>query len=862
MESFIQRSLLIVLLGILVPISVFSQKKVLGLPQAFKGPMDVYDRGAADIKRYLTGNTENKDRRTAWIVISDRNDNPVFSSNNLSSREVGKIQFRELFYVVEEKEGWIKIANVSGGVKRLKSKLIEPVGWVPKDRMLLWNVGLVDPQTKINKKAFLLNRAEDIDRVIIRKQGLKELTVDFYSDPLAKGKEKERTIYDFYFVFKKENGMFLLGEDANLSDFNIQSKLLGWVDQRRLQQWNTRICLEPNFDFLAYSEREANKAIQIRGFGKPQEAADFSQSGNQQGVIWDSDPVKFKISEMATSDYKRFKGSVVRFPMFGKGDFGGVEHFKSGVIGSIKVLNNRNGELVFNSDIQETDMAQLKEQKAKIDYKNNNVNLFFVVEGTRRTFAFQQDIVKAIQKASRNERFRNKNVKYGALIYRDIPEKDRITEYKKLTSDLDEITNFIGQADFSNRVDQDDYTALYYGVRQSLKVGGFDKDAINIIVLMGSGGDFSVDQLREKDASTRYPEYLIQGEEKNQIFKNLVDIDAHLYSIQLFHDGRRKTGTAYGMQSWHLILETAKYFYNDNFSISRMIAEDSGKEELMLSEPSMDHPIGLTSVSVKGSKPGRIFLPMKLKSLESTMLESGLKDMIAQSLDYHKAINDIFTENFEGEEIDLRKFSRELGIAAPDLAPGFIDVIQEMRKNTSVDDKVIVESTGLKLIVYTEVYLPLQMKAAKKPPYSYVLFMPELDLLQYQNLINRSISSANFGTYPEKRKSLFEMYLALIEQFAGEDLKNPEDMTREEVLQIMQGIQREGLKLDIELNVRIGDIRDERKVSNQKIDALIQRFNDVSLELEKIIKLNDRFDFCMISDTNNRYYWLKLDQVF
>ena len=860
MKRYFQLGIFIALLSSIIITDAFAQNKVLGQPEALQQPVDVFDQGPAAVKRFLTGNTANKDRRMPWIVVSDRNDNPVYSSSSVSSQEVGKIQFRELFYVVGEKEGWIQIATVKGGVNKLKSKLIEPVGWVPKDKMLLWKSGLVDFRTKINRKAFLLNRADDINRVLQRKQELKELIVDFYSDPLAKEKQKERTIYDFYFVFKKENGMYLLGEEAELTEYNIQTKLLGWVDERRLQQWNTRICLEPNYNVLAYLERKENPAMQFKAFGKPQDVTRFTQAGTQAGTIWDNDPVKFNPAEMAKSDYKRFKGSVVRFPMFSKGTDGGVEHFKSGVIGSIKVLNDRNGNLVFESDIQEIDMAQLKEKKSELDYKNNNVNLFFVVEGTNKTFAFQRDIVKAIQGVSRNEMFRNKNVKYGALVYRDIPEKDRLTEYRKLSPDLETITDFISQADFSNRIDQDDYTAFYYGVWQSLKVASFDKDAINIVILIGSCGDFSVDDIRENDALSNYPEYLIQGIKKQQIFENLADINAHLYSIQLFHDGRRKTGTAYGMQSWHLILETAKYIYNKNLSGSQFYAARNA--DLEIKEPTMDQPIGLTSVNIKASKPGSIMLPMRLKSLESTRLESGLMEMVVKSLQYEKSLNDAFTENFGGEKMDVRKISREAGIDVYDLSSGIVNILEDMRKNTTVEDKVILDALGEKLSVYTEVYIPLQALRAEKPTFSYVLFMPEADLLRYQNLISRSISSANFGTYPEKRNSLYGMYLALLEQFAGEDLKNPDIYTREDVMQIMQGIEREGLKLDIELNVRIGDIKDERKVSNSEIDALIKRFNDVNAELDKIIKLNDRFDFCMNSEAENRYYWLKLDQVF
>ena len=177
----------------------------------------------------------------------------------------------------------------------------------------------------------------------------------------------------------------------------------------------------------------------------------------------------------------------------------------------------------------------------------------------------------------------------------------------------------------------------------------------------------------------------------------------------------------------------------------------------------------------------------------------------------------------------------------------------------------VVDATQLKLKLYTEVYFPYQINGAKYPLASYVLFMPEADLVEYQNLIERCVNSVSKGTYPEKRKALYEVYISLIEQFAGQKYlsnKRAEDMTHQEVMEIMQGIEKEGLELDVDLNVRIGSIRNEREVSDTEIDRLIQRFNDVSAGLEFVLKRGENYDFCFKSDNANRYYWLRLDQVF
>ncbi len=866
MNKYITISLLASCLLLLLPIDLIGQRKVLGLPETMERPRDLYGNPSA-LRNQLYNRTSNKSKTEPWLVISDRDKNLVYDVPSTSGGVVRELNFRDIFFVVDEKEDWLEIAEAPN-LNKLRSKGIVSIGWIPKDKLLLWKSGLVDYQTKINKKAFLLNKATDIKQVIELKKDYKELIVNFYKNPQGQVKESERTIYDYYFVFKKENGRMLLGEEAELSAYNVSTKLLGWVDERRIQEWNTRISLEPNFQIPAFEERKANSKYHFRAFGANKDVKGFVSSGQITNLFWDNDPVKFASATLAKSDPRRFKGNLVRFPMFKKGNYGGVDFFRSGVIGSINIYKNSNGDLVPMGSIQERKMAAIKEVVSELEYKNNNVNVFFVVEGTNNTYPFQQDMAQAI-KSLRNHSLLNAatNVNYGALIYRDIPEGSRIIEYEKLTPDLDKISNFVAQADFINKIDQDDYTAFYYGLKKSLQVAGFNKDKINIIILLGTCGDFIVDVGRKEAAQSKNHEALVV--DKKRIYENLSELDAHLYSMQLHNDGRRYTGIAYAVQSQKIILETAKYIYTKSMgkANSQMIRDSlKEKKNFNYGEPFMALPIGVESVKMEGSKPGNIILPLKSNSLNTAKILSGINEMVNVSLIYEKILKEIFDKSYnEGGEIEIPKLNDDGVLKVPGASDGVLRMVEKIMEKSGVSIGEVLISTGMKLSLYTEVYLPLKAKGATHSMYSYVLFMPEADLLEYQNLIKRSLSSANVGSYPEKRKALFEVYMGLIEQFAGQDyLKNKkaEDMTRQEVLEIMQGIESEGLELNLDLNVRIGGIRNEKEVPNEQIDALIQRFNDVNANLENIIKLNNRFDFCLTSDNSNRYYWLRLDEVF
>jgi len=852
--------LLIVLITLTSGVEVSAQKKVLGSPEAFERPKVSERTGGINA---LYNRTDNKSRDTEWIVISDRDDNPVYQKASTSSTEVRRLQFRDIFYVVEEKGDWIRIATANS-IKKLKSKSIQPVGWVKKENMLLWTSGLVDARTSINKKAFLLNRADDVNNVIERKIDLKELIVDFFRHPSKDLKEDERTIYDYYFILKEENKMVLLSEEAELTAFNISTKLLGWVSKRRLQEWNTRVSLEPNFDERAFDERKNGKNYQFKAFEDAISVEKFIKNGSTNKLFWDSDPVKLGTSDMAESNPRRFKGAVVRFPMFKKTEVGGIDIFRSGVIGSIKASKDGSG-IRFESEIPEVEWSKIDQSISELDMRVNNVNIFFVIESTDKTYAFQQNIVQAINSLKYNDLIRKtKNVKYGALLYKDIPEGQNIIKYERLTSDLERVTNLVSQTNFGNVTDQDDYTAFYYGLKQSLKVAGFEDNATNIVILLGSNGDYSVNEARKRDAQSKGHESLIT--DKASIFRNLADKEIHMHGIQLYNDGSRSTGTAYAFQSYKFMLETAKFTYNKNLGSARFrrLTNDMSKNNFSYTTPYMEQPVGKTEVKIDGNKPGIIIRPMNGQSLNTSQISNSLSNIINESIEFEQVIKDAFDKIAKGGKLEPPKTNQSGSIITMPYQRAIIEKLDKIMDDAGEYDYVV-DATQLKLQLYTEVYFPYQINGAKYPLANYVLFMPESDLVEYQNLMERCVNSAAKGTYPEKRKALYEIYISLIEQFAAQeyrDKRRAEDMTHQEVMKIMQGIEKEGLELDVNLNVRIGSIRNEREVPNEEIDRLIQRFNDVSAGLEFVLKRGKNYDFCFESDNNNRYYWLKLDQVF
>ncbi|MGB0423679.1 MAG: type VI secretion system protein TssR domain-containing protein, partial [Flavobacteriales bacterium] len=422
--------------------NICAQTKILGKPESFQTPLDyfVVDDDNASVVQELYHNTRSKLKDQPWIVYSDRNSNPVFETSK-GLNKIGEIQFgQEPYFVGDEKEDWVLLLTGTY-IGKLKLKDPKEIGWVEKSKILLWNSTLHDKATLIHKKVYLLNRADNLEAVINKKKNLKELIVNFYEDPYAQKIRSERTIYDRYFILKKENDMFLLCEDNTLSELYFKKNLLGWVDKRELEEWNTRVCLEPNFTEAAYNERKENQELRCRAYATPFDVEKLIKT-KSANALWDNDPILFDASEMSRTNPMRSPGNTLRFPLFKTQEVDGNRMFKSGTVGRVMLVNNSNGKLMVVPDksIPENDFGQI--ERGASDHRNRmeNVNIFFTIEGTESTYGAKAQIKETIASLENNpELLKIKNKKFGVLIYRDASEKDKLISFLPLTTDINEV---------------------------------------------------------------------------------------------------------------------------------------------------------------------------------------------------------------------------------------------------------------------------------------------------------------------------------------------------------------------------------------------------------------------------------------
>ena len=316
----------LIIIALTLSVAAIAQNKVIGQPIKFQNPKDFLNED--DMKQFIQGKGK-ESKENAWIVVSDRMNNQTYKKGDENSEAETKINFKDWFYVTDQNDEWIHIIKARLGSNLKISKMGKDYGWIKKSNMLLWTSGMLDQNTLIHRKAFLLNKVEDISAILESEN--KEL-VSIYQGPNTAETVGKKNIYEFYFIYKKDKGRYLIGKESRFSSARIDNVLVGWIRDQKTSEWNTRIALEPCFTEDAYNERKENPDLRMIGFSDLGGANSYANTGMlaESKIIWDNDPISRTMEELA-SDGRRFKGTVVRFPMLQNYP----SAFMSGAIGEV-----------------------------------------------------------------------------------------------------------------------------------------------------------------------------------------------------------------------------------------------------------------------------------------------------------------------------------------------------------------------------------------------------------------------------------------------------------------------------------------------------------------------------------------------
>jgi len=403
-----------------------------------------------------------------WIVFADRDNTPTFKSSD-GVGHYKEINFMDPFYVIAEKGEFLRIVKYDFGVAKLKGSVYKitsegvDYGWVNRREILQWNQPLVNPNNDFVLKALTVHKITDLGD--IRNTEGKRLKL--YNSPTLHAQHENQSdirLLEFLFIFKKEDGAYLVGISNAFAPLGANQIIMGWVSEEVIQLWDQRVCLEPNWDEDAAKERQ-QAGIKVSLMDSADKAAEFKTSGkpDRNNVIWDNDTY----SKRQIADWKRL-------PVINNNN--GI--YKTGFITDI--FNNQ-GQAIINTE----EHAKVQKEYNRVRDKAREVNIVFVVDGTTSMQPYLPTVTDAIESCFSSFGDSQNKYKIGAVMYGN--NGSAMLEKEALSSNYQNTIAFLKNYQNNPKImDSEQPSAMFNGLNKALYM--FDKDETNVIILIGDAG--------------------------------------------------------------------------------------------------------------------------------------------------------------------------------------------------------------------------------------------------------------------------------------------------------------------------------------------------------------------------------------
>ena len=546
---------------------------------------------------------------TEWIVFSDRDNNPVYSTSSGGGVN-SRVPFMKMFKVKDETLDFLLVVD---------AKSNNEIGWMEKESLSMLSRCVRKPN-RVAKKAMIINTLENMNKG--------DNTRDFYKDPdltIPYTDGDNINVYTICYVYKETDSTVLLGRREDCStdvEAYFQDQIFGWIHKKYLTAWNSRGCLQPNYNEVPANLRREKRSPaalfdDINWASNYKDNVSFvtlenqARSSEENPIVWQDD--EFKTTPWNPSKF--------RLPFLSSTATSGI--VKVGVLGDIKDESGRA-------------MMELIE-KMRDGYTSssiNNLNVVFVIDGTYSMKSYFPAVVDAIKqsanKINANPKYSDPDnpnriiVNWGSVVYRDAAEEDNALETFSLTQNYKELAKWLGSvfSDAKNANDMDVCEAVYYGLYNALEdVLAEKEDENNLIILIGDAGDH---QRGDDDWTHIYSE---------EIIESMVNLNTHFIAYQTHYKDPATTGVN-GDSSYTDFVEQMKY-----------ISEQSAKMIYTESRPNVDE----SEIYLKENSSKQLFELNKnilanrvLYNTGSDMSESTLTNNINASIDKSAESTSIF----------------------------------------------------------------------------------------------------------------------------------------------------------------------------------------------------------------------------
>lgn len=185
-----------------------------------------------------------------WIVFSDRSNNKI----NATTKEELDVIFKETsflspFVVLDKKNGTFKVAeyksNLINDGKLPKTKELKVIGWIPEDRLLLWNNSLRNSESGFASKAAIVVNHDDV--IKNTEKYIENDSVIAYTTPdLTNKTGKKISLGSIVYIYKQseDERRVLVGNQQSIIADSIQNNIYGWVSKNVISIWGERASIK------------------------------------------------------------------------------------------------------------------------------------------------------------------------------------------------------------------------------------------------------------------------------------------------------------------------------------------------------------------------------------------------------------------------------------------------------------------------------------------------------------------------------------------------------------------------------------------------------------------------------------------
>ncbi len=437
---------------------------------------------------------------TAWIVFSDRADNFTTTTPG-GSLVFKKLAFMQPFFVSDEKDGYLRLVKYDPSVlkgTRLKDKRkAVSYGWLPKNKVLMWQKALTDERSGFPIKAVTIISSGD---PIARPEFYfaHDSVIVFNSPGLQTKAPEKLKLHDLVYVYKfSEDGRkALVGHASQLTADSAAAAVAGWVSADVVHLWGSRLYVG-NERVSSYEEDSAAAGY----FSKRLTPAEPG-GGN------------FEYDPLLPPGNPVFRS----IPVMQHKGLGVANHaFPSSVAGNVF---DKSGNTVINI------------KGTRIDYNNylrlrrfgNRVNVMFVVDGGSSMKNYLPGITNTIQNFADifgKKAFSGYEYRFGAVVYRGGEGcfAGKRTNVFEPTGNYSRIVDFINQQAAVTRQCNGAVTGQPYfeGMQQAVNILKQYPMQTNIIIVAGSTGN------------------LDGGALENSLVRGLTETDTRLLIFQVYN---------------------------------------------------------------------------------------------------------------------------------------------------------------------------------------------------------------------------------------------------------------------------------------------------------------------------------------